>query len=375
MDNPIVHIDGRPFDGWKSLKIERRLDSAAAKVTIETKPHEIRATGQKVPWRMKPGASFFVKTSYGPDRRRGARVHTFNSDAMAEGYVDAVQTEIDSQSRSLTIVGRDGTSALVDCSAPWQPGEFRDFTLAELVGAMVVPFGVRTRFWAGSEPFNRKLPLFRIEAGETAWSAIERACRLFGVLAYGDESGDLEIARPGQVRARDVLREGKNFIAGSALYSHADRYSEYQVVGQSGGDDESWGETVAHVRGFATDVGVKRHRPLTVVAEGSVTAQGAQTRAEWEASVRASRGSRVSLILPTWVDSENLLWRINEKVAVVAESLGVSEVMLIVGTTHTVERDQPPFVTLELGREDAFKPQPQVDPSKDPFADVREDGW
>jgi prophage tail gpP-like protein len=402
--NPRIQVDGKPFTGWKSIRISRSLESPSGQIEIKVKPHEVRQTGEVLPWRVRPGAKIQV------DLPGATRWGYASNGRLFTGHVDVVRATIQGSARELTVSGRCTSANVVDCSASWDPGEHRDVGLVQLAEAIAAPLGVgvalprniagifkyRDGPRTGDESwrpdafsvdigtiqrfgfpviFIKKIPLVRVSPGDSAWSVIETASRIFGVLIYGNEDGELEIAAAGKVRAVESLIEGRNIVSGQADYSHADRFSEYRVVGQAPGDDDSWGEETSHIVGRAEDPSIQRYRPLTVTAESSVTPDGVQARAEWEASVRAARGSQAKIVVMGWEQGDSVqLWRINETVNIISESLGLRGRMLIVATEQTLTSGEPARTVLTLAREDAYEPKPVLDASKDPF-NAAEDSW
>jgi prophage tail gpP-like protein len=104
--------------------------------------------------------------------------------ALIEGFVDAVEPSCDATSHGVRVSGRDSAGDLVDCSA--EPGEWHGQPLSQLVSAIGAPFGLRVSAETSLDaPFER----FRIQEGETAWAAIERACQMRGVLCLSDGLG------------------------------------------------------------------------------------------------------------------------------------------------------------------------------------------
>ena len=358
-----VTLGDRILDDWLEIGTRYRIDAAAGAFMIRCKPHEVHITHERSQINVRGGmlAKIEVESSDGKW-----------DESIAAGYVDRVQVELEEGRRTLVIYGRTLTSSIIDCSAKWQPGEYRDATLAEIIFG--VSDGLGSGFDVIDEPTQR-LPLFRVEAGETAWQAIERVCRIFGQLAYAKPDGILEVSKPGRYEATEIIREGRNLIAGRAVDSEAERFSDYQVVGQVSGSDIRFGPAAAQVHGSAVDPAIKRYRPMTIIAEDSVTAEGAQSRAEWEAAVRAARSQSLNVVLPGWTRKRDGFYRLNERVHVLAESLGVQGRMLVTDLSHSISQDEPERVTLGLAREDAFVTAPVMDPTKDPFNPVTEGGW
>lgn len=332
-------VGGRIYGGWEDVEISRRLETVAGGFRLSVTD---RWSGQAQPWPILAG-----------DACRLA----INGETVIDGYVDQAAPSLDGGKRSLSVSGRDRTGDVVDCSAIHAAAEWHNIGLLRLAGILCEPFGVSVRTdVALSEPFGK----FAVQPGETAWEALERACRLRAVLATSDGAGGVLITRTGRQRAVDDLVQGENILAGDATFDMARRYSRYIVKGQGAGTDFSFGEAVAEVSGGAADAGVPRYRPLLVMAEGAATGGVAQQRAQWEATVRAARGAAANIKVQGWTQRNGRLWLPNHLVRVTCPWLQLDGEMLIGGVTYRKSNANGTTTTLQLMRPDALTPKPEV---------------
>jgi prophage tail gpP-like protein len=101
-----------------------------------------------------------------------------------------------------------------------------------------------------------------------------------------------------------------------------------------------------------------------VLAEGAVTASDAEQRAQWEATIRATRAHRLTVTVPGWRRPQSSrAWAINTLAPVEIPALGISAELLIVQTTMRRARREGSTTELVLVRPDAFAPQPQLEPA------------
>ena len=347
-------VNGTTWRGWRSLSVSRSLEQAAGQFQVETR------TGSLEPLPIRPGDEVVARLSGGVN--------------LVTGVVDTLEGSSDGQRRSITLAGRDRTAQLVDCSAPAEPGEYKELDLEELARSLAEPFGVTVVREVDSLALGARFPSFKLQHGEKAWAAIERACRLRGILAHSDGEGRLVLSRPGAELAAVELVEGENVLASTFRYTLADRFSLYTVKGQGSGSDASWGETVAAVEGNATDPEIELFRPLLVLAEGRVTFSSAEDRAQWEATVRAARAAQVGVSVQGWRQGDprerGPAWQVNQRVPVRIPSLGIKRELLVQAIQFSRGLDGGTLGQLTLVRRDAYQPQPAVDTGENPFGEI-----
>lgn len=336
-------VRGRAYTGWESMTLSRQLDAVAAQFQV--------SVADRHPFPIRPEDECTVKVA-------GTTVLT--------GFVDRIQSAGTSERREFTVAGRDRTAELVDCSAGVKPdteGEVTEYvgaTLLELARELAMPLGVEVRALFTDEV--AAFDLFRLQPGESCWSAIERACRRRGVLAFSSGTGELLLDRPASAQAAGRIVEGENVLEWTTEIDHASRFSVYVTRAQIPGSDEFSGIPALEVQGQATDRGVRRFRPLLVLGEGAMSFDDAEDRAAWEASVRAARSGRLEVLVPGWrqLTSSARVWTVNETVAVRIPTDGIRTQLLV--DSVTFQRSAEKTTTrLGLTRPDAYLPQPEVE--------------
>lgn len=338
MSSVVVTIGGERHAGWTAARITRSLEQAAGTYRL--------TLTDETPVRVWP-------RPYRP----GARVAvSLGGDTVITGWIDTVRPRYDADRHTIEIAGRDAVGDLVDCSAASAPGEWRDTSLEEIAAALAAPYGISVVAVADTgAPFRR----YRIEEGETVYEAIERGCRLRGVLPLSDGGGRLVLGRPGRARAGVELRRGDNILAASGESDWTGRYSRYRVLGQQAGSDFLGAAGAAHVRGEAVDPVVTRHRPLTVLAEQGLDDGEAAERAAWEADVRAARARRLTVRVRGWRErgDAGVLWSPGAIVRVVDDWLAVDTDLLIAAVLYELDGEGA-RTTLTLTPPAAWSAQP-----------------
>lgn len=291
---------------------------------------------------------------------------TIDGEPVIDGSIDVVQPFYDAHEHGVNITGRDRTGDLADCSA--DDGEWHDIELAALVAAIARPFGIKVYREADTGARFRR---FRIQPGETAWEAIDRATRARALLAVASGDGNLALIRARidpegtTPPVKIILGSAKgNALRASGTFDAHERHSRYRLLAQQGG---AFGapEDRAHVVAEAADPGVRRYRPLTLVARDQLDAAAALAQVRWEANVRRGRALRASYTLVGWRDDLGRLWRPNTRVRVEDPWLAIDHELLVASVRLSIHPEEGILTDLELVESMAYLPEPaQPEPSE-----------
>lgn len=317
MTDALLTVNGRIYDGWTDVRIRRGIDqiSGAFALTVSER---------------RPSS-----TSARPIKRGDKCSVAVEGTTLITGYVDDVLVQYDSRQHSLQIIGRDATGDLVDCSAMNLPGRWENRNLVQIAQALCKPFGIKVCAEVGTGDNFRA---FALQPGETVFEAIERMCRLRGVLPVSNGLGALLITRAGSSKVPVRLVQGENILAAAGQLSWRQRHSFYVVKGQDSGFDQSTPEQNSGPKGEATDPGVTRYRPLMIVSENPANSAQLKERALWEASVRRGRSAVARITVQGWQHVKGL-WQPNQLVGVTSEWLQLEGDLLIYAVTMIKDGD------------------------------------
>lgn len=372
-------VNGREYAGWTDVIITRGIEAIAGTFSLKVSDRWQEAT----PWPIAPEDECTVAV----DRT-----------TLITGYVDSRVLGLQTGGHSLQVSGRDKAAALVDNSAVLSHWEFSNIGVLEFCQKVAAPFGVgvslqdgitdiaisttprgvRSKGRAGGAPtsvgsagksssmtIGKPIAQLKINPGESAFEAIEDACRMAGVLAVSDGFGNIVLTRGGgRLRATTELVEGQNILSAEATFDATKRYRTYIVSGQSQGSDETSGLAAASVKGTAEDAGVTRAaRVLLIRPERGCTLAFARQRAAWEATVRKARAMTATVTVQGWTQSAGALWPINTLVGVRCPRLGLADDMLITEATYRISSESGTTTELKVVDKDAFIPEPVLKPS------------
>lgn len=323
--------------GWTSMEIYLSLEAGAG--SFELALTERWSDGQATR-PMTPGEACAV---------------TADGEPLVSGWLDDVRLSYDDQQHSIAVYGRDRAGDLVDCSA--EPAEWHNLALSQIVGLVAAPFGVAVKAETSlGEPFET----FRVNEGETAWSAIARACRARGVLCMSDGQGNVTLTRARTGTADVAITRGgpkATLQTADATYTWRDRFDRYVVKGQRGGLSGT-AEERASVIAEATDPWVGRYRPKIVIASDPHDQASAARHAQWECNVAAGKSRRFSVRVAGWRDEAERLWRPNRLVHLTCPWLQVDRDLLVASVHLSISEEGGTVANLDLADPAAFEVEP-----------------
>lgn len=318
MSTVSLKIAGTAHDGWKSISINRSLETISGAFQLSLTDKWTNSLGV-TPARIVPGASCEVQ---------------IDGETVITGYIDKTEPSYDGFTHTITVSGRDKAGDLVDCSVITGTGEWKNLKLEAIANIICDPFGIPV---ATEVDTGEKIPTFNIEQGMTAFEAIQKLCSLRACLAISDGQGGITITRAGSASVSAVLLEGTNILAASATYDVTERYSQYICKGQKQGDDNSSTTAITRPKSTITDANIERYRPLVIVADGQADTKKCQVRAKWEAAVRSGKSRTFAVTVAGWKMPSGELWPINKLVSLQSNWLGVSDTLLIAGMNFRLD--------------------------------------
>ena len=349
-DRATLTVNGVAYRGWKTISVTRAIQQVAGTFDLAVSD---RFPLQLEPWPIREGDECTVQCE-------GVTVITGKVDRRRLGFGPGMH--------SFGVSGRDRTGLLVDCSVDIGTWELAGQKVDAIVKKLATPFGVKVSLGAGvTLPAARDK--FALNPGETAFAAIDRACRLAGVLPVSDGAGGIVLSQTGTARCVTALVQGQNLIGGDGDFDSQARFGVYKVRGSGAGNDDAFGETVAAVSGEAKDEGADPARVLVIRPEGNVTTAQARERAQWEAATRAARAGTATVKVQGWTQGDGSLWPINSLVRLDSSWVGISADMLISEVNYGLDDSGGTITTLKLMRPDAFKPKPVVPKATDTWSD------
>ena len=280
-------IDGRAYEGWIAINVERSLDMFANSFSLT---HVDRWAELDEPWPIREGAAAQVK---------------YGSELLISGFVCTAEWGVDSGEYRLTANGRSKTADLVDCSAQHKTGHWSKQTATAIIKDLIQPYGMTV---TAQGPDTEKFDRFSLESGETVYDAIDRLCKVRGFLPVTARDGNLVLLTTDKPVGSIIELPVETAISRYVRTDDQERFSDYIFYGQRSGTDSDGDSTTVSITGLIADEAVSRSRPLVIVADAPATLERMKTRATWERNVRAGRSMRVRYKLPSIISPAKRPW-------------------------------------------------------------------
>lgn len=291
----IIAVGGRPLTHWITCEIERGLDTFAHRFSLRyvarrnTVSQAIEAATARV--RREPYTDTREDSA---DVALGSHVAIYwAGELLLTGNVDSLNQHITGDEQTWSAEGRSLTGDLVDCSATHKTGTWSAKSALQIARDLCEPFGLEVISKEhDAETFSR----FAIEEGESVFDALDRLCKVRGLLPITRPTGGVELLRiSADQKSVELQTANYRSVDRSLEQNISQRYSHYLLHG-----------TDVDERANVTDSAVKRYRPLVVVGDSRATAAQARTRATWERAVRAGRSERIRYQIPSAVSDTGL---------------------------------------------------------------------
>ncbi|MEG1604098.1 MAG: hypothetical protein RRY12_01285 [Cloacibacillus sp.] len=331
-----LYVSGQLYEGWKSARVDRSVEAVSGSFALDTGD---KWNMNRDPLVIKPGYKCTVK---------------INGTPVITGWVDSSSRSADGTSHSVSIAGRDVTCDLVDCSAVVTAFELHNISLAALAVMLCKPFGIKVQDRAGD---NELFATVAIQPGESVWDCLDRQARQRDVSLITDGQGSLILCNLGSRSTVDKLIFGNNLKSASVNLDHTELFSSYTIKAQmpsTGDKSDGWNEAKNIVEGKATDVNVKRYRPLIITCEAQSYDKSAALRADREKRRRIGEAVEITAQVVGWTQSDGSLWPLGGIVTIEAPALGFSSSKFIIAAISNVIDDNGITTTLTLKHPDAF---------------------
>ncbi len=326
-----LQVNGIIYDNFLSGQVETRLDALSNTFTFQ-----MARTGTD-PLPFAVGSDCLVRV---------------DGSVVVTGTIELMTVDYDDTSHSITLAGRDKTSAITDSTLE----TFSDITGNGLTLQAVIETAINQigaditviNNVPGLETFSGTEDIISFEDGENAFNYIETLAQRLQVLLTSNGDGNLVISRSATtssgLKLQNVLNAVDNNIkAASVSYDNTGRFNFYRASSQlnpvalqlAGTTDAS---VIVSQKGSVTDADIPAGRQLVL---SPLTSNGDNTntnRALWEANVRKARG-RMYTATVAGFSLEGILWTINQRVEVQDVFSGISGEMLCNTVIHRLDED------------------------------------
>jgi prophage tail gpP-like protein len=346
-NSAILRVGGQRLSGWLSVEVQGSLEALSAEVTL--------------------GVVLESTATLPPVVRGQELIFELGGQRAISGYVRAVKSRISGDDLSVTVTGRDYTADLVDCSAIHKSGAWTNTSLERIARDLCSPFKIDVVWSVSDATASQPFATFKLDHSETVFEALSRAARMRGIIMTRDTFGRVVFTEPGAGGTADALVLGDNLLECEYVDDDSDRFSVYQVLGDSaGGDLLGSSMTLEQVSTVATfvDAGVPRWRPKQLWSSTSTGKVKARNRAQAEQAKGLSQGQRVTAKVRGWQQTTGRLWEANQMAEITAKPLGLdTRAMLIVSFRLGLDDDGGEVATLTLAPKAGYDLPRDLDPA------------
>ena len=330
-------VRGVAYSGWTDVAITRSMECLAP--TFDVALADVWAQGNAAL----------------PIQEGDICVLRVGTENIINGFVEEAEFSYDANGYKIGVKGGARTVDLAECSAAVVGNEWHHQDLTAIATFLCQPFGISVIPDTDVGGPFAKFAL--LDHSETVFDALDRACRMRGVLMMTDGNGNLLITRAGTIRTASTIRRGFNVVRGSRKGSWKDRFSAYTVKSQMSGDDTLMGPAASSVKAMSLDGNMSRYRPLVVVAETQENAFELKKRADWERNVRAGRSLSLTYVLEGWSNTEGV-WEPNVLVRVVDDKFCVDAELIISEVKLSLSSDEGQMTEITVTDPDSFSVKP-----------------
>lgn len=264
-----------------------------------------------------------------------------NGALMCRGYVDRYQPTLgEHDTAEVSISGRSKSQDFIDSSAVHDTNQFKNKDPQE-IGAALDKFGVGI----ATDEQLKKVPIYRITPGETAYRCVEKLCREQGVFVVGQADGSIKLTKGGKQRHAGGLIERVNIKKIEADHNWSGRHSDVIVRGQK---PYGHGEDALQIEGIARDAELGRYRPVIVIHDGDTDKDRAKKRAATRRDRESGNSLKANVTVQGHHDDGGTLWEPGNLVFVDSQFADIQQDMAIETVTFSQDRKEGSIAVLSL---------------------------
>lgn len=323
--SPIVTVaaGGGFWTAWRRVMVQASFQRAARSFQIEA---AVERGGAATAWAFKSGTPIDI---------------LFDRKLACRGYVDRYQPRLgEHDTAEATISGRSKSQDFIDSSAVHSTGQFKNKTPQEIAAELdLFHIGITT------DEQLKKVPVYRITPGETAFRCLEKLCREQGVFPVGQADGSIKVTTGGKMRHAGILAEGRNIKTIEADHNWSGRHSDVIVRGQA---PYGHGPDALQIEGKARDAEVGRYRPVIVVHDGDTDKDRAKKRASTRRDREAGNSLKANVTVQGFFDDGGVLWEPGALVFVDSDFADIHQDMAVESVTFSQDRKSGSLSVLSL---------------------------
>lgn len=360
-----LEINGISFDNFLNISVRREFDAVPSKFSFEATTDPTNVTA--FPIQLGDECKIFI-----------------DEYCLLDGHIDDISVSHSLNTHSIAIKGSSKIADLIDSTMDATfIFEFKKGTLLkDAIEAIVAKVGVTSRIIDRVSSQFTEDKMVQGKIGDSVWSllcqlAIEQQ-NLIGETGGSDiflsRGGGQKIDWSLNKRVNDI---NNNVLSSSVSYTNSKRFNRYAIVSQ--GDLSKYKEEFikemaqTSTLGECIDEAIRYTRFNCTIAEQASDNETCQTRAEWQANMARTNGSKYECDIQGYKTLENLVVEPGYIVHVIDDYSHINADMLIRSVAYSFSASDGSKAKLCLVAPDAFTlipVQPKKEESGNDFSDI-----
>ena len=320
-------VGGKRYRSWTRAAVTYGIKATSRAFAVTVTDDSSGSSPWADQWNFMPGTAVTVES---------------NGDLLVTGFIDRMTPSYDHNNHHVEISGKSKSADSVKAHAEHPTHEFKDKTALDIAKELDKQ-GVG--FKLGPGVILNKIPLFRLNPGESVHTALDRIVAKEQLLLFGQADGSVHIAKGGTTRTHPSLVEGQNILGASATFDDSNKKSSYKVKGQ-----QTFGGTKGslQITGESKDSTVKRNIPKIIHSPTDIKSKDeAKKLAKHHRDRQQGESISASVKVQGFHDSNGSLWVPNTLIHVYSPMLKLDMDLLLESVSLTQDL-QGSFTQLSL---------------------------
>lgn len=284
---------------------------------------------------------------------------------VIRGIIETRQVGYDANRHGVELQGKSLTAWPARSSVNTKTGSFDGMTFEQVARKVLseYPVGVKVVGNLNNQPFEK----LQNQPGEMIWDFLERIARPRGIVLGTDSFNNfLLIDNHTKPVLNTELIEGQNIKSMQCVMHKEALYTEYKVIGQTSGNDQSFGSSNNELEGSWGGSSPAKALLITPAEQPVKSIQEIIDRAKNEAIWHEYMQVECTVVVQGWFRDNETLWWPLDNVFVHSPMCPLSQVMKIQHVTFEQNNNGGTFTTLDLVQPWALKDIGQFNPTNNP---------
>jgi prophage tail gpP-like protein len=327
----VLTVAGHDFQDWESVWVQCRYGEGWAEfrfTAVERDP----MPGNWTKLQFKPGDDCTI---------------SLGGELALTGVITVRQTAYDENSHQVMLMGKSLTAWAAKSSVDTKTGSFDGMTFEQVGRKVLEPYGANIKIIGtlDQKPFEK----LQNQIGEKIWDFLERIARPRGIVLGSDSYGNWLFIGEHANSPSATLVEGINIKKCQCVIDANAIFSEYRVVLQGSGSDQSSGSQTNEIEGKPVSGSSKKKAVSITPGEQPGDQEDADRRTKYESIWHQGTILQATIVTQGWKrPGAGSLWVPGDKVSVNSPMAMLNDDMDIQTVTFSQDNESGTITTLDL---------------------------